>query len=279
MSKKTKVWLIVAASLILVGCIIFGGIMTMLKWDFTKLSTSKFEANEYVIDENYENLSIATNTADVFLLPSENEKTSVVCVEETNMSHSVSVKDGTLVIEIVDSRKWYEHIGINFKASKITVYLPQGEYGVLAVKTSTGNIDVQNITAEKLSLSVSTGKVTVSDAVCAGDIDVCVSTGKSLLTNVRCKNFTSNGSTGNISLNNVIATEKLSIARSTGNVKLDGSDATEIFVKTDTGDITGSLLTEKRFIAHTDTGRIDVPKGESGGKCEVTTDTGNIKFS
>ena len=36
MKKGTKLCLIIAASLILVGCIVFGGAMTMLNWDFSK---------------------------------------------------------------------------------------------------------------------------------------------------------------------------------------------------------------------------------------------------
>ena len=38
MSKSMKIWLIVATSLILVGGIIFGGIMMALNWDFSKIS-------------------------------------------------------------------------------------------------------------------------------------------------------------------------------------------------------------------------------------------------
>ena len=43
MSKATKVWLIIATSLLLIGCIICGGAMAMLNWDFTKLSTTKYD--------------------------------------------------------------------------------------------------------------------------------------------------------------------------------------------------------------------------------------------
>ena len=73
--------------------------------------------------------------------------------------------------------------------------------------------------------------------------------------------------------------EKFSVTRTTGYVKLDGCDASEIVIKTDTGDVTGTLLTEKVFIAHTDTGRVKVPNTTSGGRCEITTDTGNIKIT
>ena len=42
MGKRMKIWLIIAAALILIGCILFAGVMTVMKWDFTKLSTVKY---------------------------------------------------------------------------------------------------------------------------------------------------------------------------------------------------------------------------------------------
>lgn len=231
--------------------------------------------------------------------------------------HSVSVKDGTLEIKNIDTRKWYEYIGFNFDTPKITVYIPEGEYGKLSVKASTGDVEIPEVFKFKsvdisvstddvknyafaledvkiktttgniciedasiglLDLTVSTGKVTVSGVTCEGDIAVGVSTGKTYLSNICCKNFTSSGSTGDISLNNVIATEKLSINRSTGDVKFDSSDAAEIYIETDTGDVTGSLLTDKVFITQTGTGKINVPKTVNGGRCEITTSTGDIKI-
>lgn len=318
MRTRTKVWLIIAASFVLAGGIIFGSVMTMLKWDFTKLSTVKYKTNNYEITENFNNISIITDTADVVFVSSENQKASVVCYEQKNINHSVTVQNGKLVIEVVDTRKWYEYIGINLGTPKITVYIPQDEYGALFVKsstgnveipkefkfenidisestgnvtnyasaseniiikTSTGNIRVENVSAGTLDLSVSTGRITAFNVTCEGDVKINVSTGKANLTNIGCKNVVSNGNTGEISLKNVIATEKFSIERSTGDVKFDGCDAAEIFVKTDTGDVTGSLLSNKVFVVEADTGSVDVPKTATGGKCEITTATGDINIS
>ena len=110
-----------------------------------------------------------------------------------------------------------------------------------------------------------------------GDITVGVSTGKAYLTDIACKNVISSGSTGDIFLDNVIAANKFYIERSTGDVRFENSDATEIFVETGTGYVTGTLLTDKVFIIQTDTGSVDVPKTITGGRCEITTDTGDIR--
>ena len=298
MDKKTVTWLVIATFLLLIGCVIFGGVMAMLKWDFTSLSTIKYETNNYEISENYKNISIITDTADIVFIPSKDEKTSVVCYEQKKVKHSVLVKDETLTMEIKDTRKWYEYVGVSFGSPKITVCIPQNEYGNLSVKSSTGSvvtpkdfkfgdvdikagtgdIKVENAAANTLNLSVSTGKITVSNAICEKDVKLKVSTGETDLTNIKCKDFASSGNTGNINLNNVIATEKFTIKRSTGDIRFESLDAAEIFIETDTGDVIGTVLTDKVFIAQTDTGRVDVPKTVTGGRCEITTDTGDIRI-
>ena len=89
MSKKTKIMLITAASLVFVGCIIFGGVMTMLNWDFTKLSTAKYETNHHKINEVFTNITVVTNTADIVFVTAENGESNVVCYEQYKMKHSV----------------------------------------------------------------------------------------------------------------------------------------------------------------------------------------------
>ncbi|MBE7059090.1 MAG: DUF4097 domain-containing protein [Ruminococcaceae bacterium] len=318
MSKKTKIWLVTAFSLTLIGCIIFAGVMTLLKWDFTKLSTEKLETNNYEISGNYKDISITTDTADVTFEICNETKTSVKCFEPKNIKHLVSVKDGTLMIKVIDNRKWYEYIGIFSGSPKITVYIPQGEYGALKlcgstgdvkipknlkfenidisqstgnvtnfasatksinIKTSTGDILTQNIFANSLKLSVSTGKITAYNISGSDTFEFNVSTGKTQITDIKCKNLISSGNTGNITMKNVIATEKFSVKRTTGKVRFENCDASEIFMETDTGNVIGSLLSDKVFITNTDTGNINVPKTTIGGKCEITTDTGDIKIT
>lgn len=313
MKKAAKIGLIIAACLVLIGVIMSG-----FHWAFRKLATAKYETNAHTIADAYQNITIVADTADIVFAHGENQKTSVVCHEREKLKHAVSVKGDTLTIEVVDTRAWYEHIDIFSSSPKITVYLPQGEYGALSLKTDTGDVEipqtlqfestdisghtgditsyasvsetakiktttgdirVENIRAGALDLSVSTGRITAHGITCLGDLRLKVSTGNVNLTDIGCKNLLSDGSTGDISLRNVVATEKFDLERSTGDVKLEDCDAGEIFIETDTGHVTGTLLSSKIFLTETDTGRIDVPKSTTGGRCEISTDTGNIKIS
>lgn len=318
MFKRIKLCLTTVLSFMVISSLLTGCSFDPSNLDFSKISALKLVTNEHRIDDQYQNISVTTDTAEVTFVITSNSDTSIVCNEQKSAKHSVTIKDNTLSIELTDTRKWYEYIGIFTETSKITVYLPQAEYGILAVKghtgdvnvpenlkfqsidieettgnvtcnasasesihikTSTGNIQAENMSAGKIDLSVSTGKITASNISCSGDITVNVSTGKTKLSNIQCGNFDSTGDTGKISLDNVISSGKFSIERSTGEVEFNDCDAVEVFIKTDTGDVEGSFLSDKIFIVETDTGDVDVPKTVIGGKCEIVTDTGDIEIA
>ena len=80
-------------------------------------------------------------------------------------------------------------------------------------------------------------------------------------------------------MNSLIANGRIDITRSTGDVYFDGCDAAEVCVVTDTGSVKGTLLTDKIFQVYTRTGKINVPEYWEGGKCKITTSTGNVKIS
>ena len=148
----------------------------------------------------------------------------------------------------------------------------------ISVERSTGDVSVHKIdAAANLLLKTSTGKIDISSANCA-DLRVNVTTGKSYLSNINCSNFNSTGDTGDLDMTDLIASGKIGIERSTGDVSFNRCDASELEVETSTGSVTGALITEKVFIVKTSSGRIDVPETITGGKCKITTSTGNIKI-
>lgn len=292
-----KRWLVIAVVLIVLGAAMFGAVMTEYDWDLSGLSTVAYETNTYEIKDAFTQLYVQTDTADVIFLPADGGSATVVCRERENVKHTVAVKDGVLTVCVEDDRKWYERIEIGFGSPSITVYVPQGEYKAACVKTSTGDVELpKELSFESIDIAGSTGDITchanASEAVklttSTGDIfaeelsprsmDVYTATGDGELKNIACGSFVSDGQTGDISLENVVAENRLCITRSTGDVRLEACDGAEILIETDTGNVTGSLLTQKVFVAHSDTGRVDVPKSITGGKCEITTDTGNIRI-
>lgn len=311
-----KVWIIIGTILVLLGLALFATVMTANGWNFKALSTATLETNVTPIDEDFQHLSIKTDTAHITLVATENAAARVECYEEENAKHAVTVEDGTLHVRLKNEKKWYEHIDVNFEAPQITVYLPKAAYGTLSIeghtgditlpkdfsfesidiavttgdvtchtsatekmkiKASTGSIRADDIRTDLLDLSVTTGRIAVRSATC-GDVTIRVSTGKTVLTDVTCHNLITRGNTGDLVLRRTTATDGFTVERTTGDVIFDASDATSLSVTTDTGDVTGTLLSEKIFVTSTDTGHVSVPKTTAGGRCEITTDTGNIKI-
>lgn len=319
MKNTTKIWLIIAAFLMLSGCILFVAVMSGLQWDFAKLTTVEYEINTYEVDGAFTDISIITDTADIAFALSDKGKCKVECYEEKNTGYSVSVEDNTLNIKAIDEKtvqNYIGNIGFNFSKPKITVYLPEREFDRLVINESTGDVDIpkdfsfknvdislstgdvdfsadtsasvkirtstgdvqaEDISVGTLEFSVATGKVSAEGVDCQGTLSVSVSTGDVLLSHIRCKNFSSTGSTGDISLTDVIAAENVYIERSSGDVYFDSCDAHELFVESSTGDVTGTLLSEKVFHAHSRTGKVDLPKTLTGGLCEITSSTGDIR--
>ena len=318
MKRTTKIWLTVAIVLVVFGALLFTRIMAKSSWDFSLFDTDEYKTETIEIKEGFDGISIQSSVADITFVPAADGKCLVEFYDPSHTTHSATVQNQMLRIEAKDTRKWFESLTISTKSPRLTVYLPQTQYASLQIKsttgdivlpedfriwdidiatdtgdvtcytpeaggihisTDTGDILLENASVGELDLSVSTGHIVVSSVVCSMDLSLTVSTGKSELTDVSCRNLNSQGSTGRMLLKNVIASGKISIERSTGDITFDKCDAAELLIKTDTGDVSGSLLSPKVFITQSDTGRIDVPDSVNGGKCKITTDTGDIKIS
>ena len=195
MSKKVKIWLITAAALIAFGLILFAGVMATYDWDFTKLSTVTYVTNTYEASGEFDKISINVDTTEIEFVPTDDGSCSIVCFEAEKVKHSATVQNSTLVIDTIDTRKWYDHICISLGTSKMTVYLPQDKYTSLLIDTDTGDVIIPNNFAfEDIEIKGDT-----SDVVCMA------------------------------SVLNVIKIES-----DTGNIKVDGISAEVINFSTDT---------------------------------------------
>lgn len=259
-------------------------------------SCCKLETKTHEVSDSFTNINIVSDTANIVFVPTDGE-CKVVCDEKKNVNYKVEVIDGTLKIEFVDSRNFFEKM-FSFGSDKITVYLPKSQYGSVSVKTDTGNVEIDGISCESFNLEVDTGDISLKNISSVSSLEVKSDTGKVALENCRasaisivsdtgdikmsdvfCINMSSKVDTGKTTMNNVIASGKLEISANTGDVNFEGCDGSEVYITTDTGDVKGSFLTAKIIFAETDTGKVDVPKLLEGGRCEITTDTGDIKIT
>ena len=144
MKRSTIVCLIVAASLILAGVLLFTCAIATSGFNFISgFNMKEYETTSHEITEEFDSISIDARTADINVLPATDGKVTVLCFEQENLAHDVSVEDGTLKVKLVDERRWFEHITFfNLHSPTISVYLPEAEYAALAINSNTSDVDV-----------------------------------------------------------------------------------------------------------------------------------------
>ncbi|MBQ4093146.1 MAG: DUF4097 family beta strand repeat protein, partial [Firmicutes bacterium] len=276
MKTATKIWLIIAAVLVIVGSVVFIGAMAASDWKLNGLDNQTFETNSYDIAEEFHSISVDTSTADIILKPSDSETAKVVCFEDRKTKHSVNVQEGTLMIHETDNRSWFDFISLfRLDYPEITIYLPESTYASLSAETDTGDIEIpQNFTfgnimvtsdtgditccasAEKLleletdtgslyaeaisamemKLNTDSGDIMAKTISCAGNMNIDSDTGNTNITDITCKILTADSNTGDICMENVIAAEDFFLENDTGNIEMIDCDAAEIFAQTNTGE-------------------------------------------
>ncbi len=161
------------------------------------------------------------------------------------------------------------------------VEFADSEVGALNVISSTGDITLENIAGVSggVALTASTGDIKLSriqaDA-CA--ISIKTDTGSVSFKDTSCAGISVETDTGDVTFDSVAVRGRLETETDTGDIKLVRADTDELRFKTDTGDVEGSVIGEKIYITNTHTGHVSVPQTYSGGKCEIETDTGDIKI-
>ena len=291
MSRTAKIWLIIAGILVVLGPVLIVCAATAGGFGFDKQGP---ETVTQEIGSTFDQIAVDTDLTDITIATADECK--VVCTQTKGFTPSAEVKDNALVILATDSRKWYENLfSFAFENPKIVLYLPESEYASLQINTHTGdvnipsgfNFDTLTVTgdtadvksaadAADVNIKLTTGDVILHDTE-AGKAQIETSTGDILLESVSAKgNISAKATTGDISFSDTIAEKDFQIQSSTGDVTLNHCDAAELTIKTSTGDVNGLLLSDKLFITDTSTGDVRVPKTTSGGKCEITTSTGDI---
>ncbi len=277
--SKTKVLVLVTLLVLTVGLIAFGGAMMAMKWDFTRLSFSKFETNEHTVKGPFSDITVIGDTARITFAPSGDGEVKVVCYEKERARHTVSVEDGRLVIRLDDERKWYDYINIS-GSPRITVYLPGGEYGALTVERRTGKLEIPaDFSFASVDIEGSTGD-TVLAASSRGALCVKASTGDIRLQGVTAGSVELRASTGDITLSSVTSGGSLLLSVSTGKICANGvSCAGDATVSVSTGRASLLDLTCKNLVSTGNTGDLTLTNVIAEGAFTIERSTGDVKFT
>jgi DUF4097 and DUF4098 domain-containing protein YvlB len=278
MKKLNLIPLILGTILVICGAFIFGFALGEADWDIKNLATVKYETNTYEITESFTSLHINCNTADVHLLPTDDEKCIVVAHEEENNKHNVTVNAGVLCIDPIG--KDTIRFGLNFDSPKITVYLPEQIYGNLEINNDTGDILIDSsLKFDNIRISLSTGDVRVTD-VCCSTISLIGTTGDvNILNAIVFGNLSIERNTGNVSLSGVKCDGSLTVTTSTGRIKLSDVECVgKISISVSTGDTSLINATCADLSSNGTTGEVNIENVIVSGKATIARSSGDIKL-
>ncbi len=270
--------IILSVCLIVAGLVIGTAGLIAVNFDFSKLTLARLTANMHNVEEDFTKISIDTAISDVRLEFSKDGTCQVICLEEVNYVHKVSVEHNTLTITTEDNRMWYEKIGVNFgDFHSVTVRLPWQTYQELTVSCRTADVEIpKDFSFGWADIATTTGDIKWQGSQ-VNNLLLSVSTGDIFVDNTGCHNLTAKTTTGDIRLARTTATQSLVAKTGTGDVRFDRFSGNAMSVQTGTGDVTGTLLSNMVFITKTGTGDVKVPDlpKESVGKGEITSADGD----
>lgn len=299
MKQSRRTVMAIAAICIGVGIILALTAMIIIGFDFQKLNTIEPEKRTYDNLESFANIEAENAACDIILVPSADGKRKVVCDEATSIMNQVTVENGTLKITEKDCRRWYEHIAVIwFNKMSVTIYMPQGEYGSLNLKSVSGNIKIpeefkfQNteilstsgdvsldagISGDIYAKSVS-GNVKIKNAS-ANNIKAVTTSGDVYFSNVSAAELDARSTSGNVKLESVTVTGATESSTVSGDIRLVEADSGSYNLKSVSGNIKGTIISPKTFITKTTSGSMRVPENVSGvGTFTAATTSGNIKI-
>ncbi len=154
--------LIIGATLMGVGLVLFVVVLAFASFDISKISTSYvYEKNNFSTIENGKNLVIDEEVGDIRIGVSQDENINVTYFEDSFQSYTFVDTDSELIItKNYKNKPWYINV-IKFDFIKsenyLQVLLPAGFSGNININSSVCSIDMNNITANNLGIEVTNG--------------------------------------------------------------------------------------------------------------------------
>ena len=109
MNKKTKIWLIAAAFLVVLGVVLFAAGMAAQNWDYGALETGKYRTETYEIHGTFQKISIDSTISGIVFELSEDGTCRLVCSGPAYIGFDAAAQENTLTVSETDEREWYEH--------------------------------------------------------------------------------------------------------------------------------------------------------------------------
>ncbi len=272
---------------------------TNLVADAAWRNTATLVTKNYPVSSGFTDISITEYYADVELRASRDGTVSVTTRDAEDVTHTVTVKNGTLSIsrpEPTVGERWFHD---DDDDPKVVVYLPAGDYGALTVNTTSGDVEsASQLNFSAASLTTVSGDIDLMGSVTgavnctstSGDIELRspslgavqtnTTSGDTEITGALIQSLKAETVSGDVDLERTTASGAIEITTTSGDVDKESLDAPSLNIHPTSGEVEGSLLSGKNFSVSSTSGRVNVPASTpNAGACTVSTTSGSIRLT
>lgn len=258
--KRALIWGVV---LLTAGLAIFASLLTAHDFNLENfaaaVSDETYKTKNYKPGNDFSRIEISEISADVYILPAEDNICIVSCDETEAIGYDVQISNDTLHVSRRDAAEpmlgW---LHVNMYMPAVKLYLPEGSYESLKIDCISSDIMINDLEIAKLEI-----------AGISGDVDLC----GLKLDSAELKTIS-----GDILLLDSVAEDKISIDTKSGEVDMENCDAQLFRTLTASGDIEALLKTGKAYSVKTGSGDIYVPDdAPEGGSFHAETVSGDVR--
>ena len=306
MHKGTKIAIIIAAVLLVVGCVMAGIGYTVIGGNITVDYEQKDKYEKRFSDEvNKIEVELRSERVELYVI--SGDEYVVEYYDNARKYLDVELDGDILRVARNNVRvKWYENIHIGFEEPIVDVRIgvPTEFYGEVELNAGSGGISVEGLTLEKpLQVSVGSGGIGINNVYCS-ELTASTGSGGMKIDGVTViKDASITAGSGGIRIEELRCGEKFKAEAGSGAIRLEDCSADTVRLKTASGSINfedfsydssayisagsggvrGELTGRERdysIRSDTDSGSCNLPERTDNGKkiLDVSTGSGSIKI-
>ena len=274
MNKPLIIVSIILLSVVAITLSIFGFLFSIGKIEFNdnwynmfnNQSTKLVDSKEY---DEVNDIYIKSNTADVNIEYSDNNKFKVELYSDDYKNESIDLDDKDLKIDLEEKSTWT----LFRKQPHIVLYIPSDYSNKIDVTSVTGDLKTRSFESASFKIQVTTGDIDIEKA---DILDITTKTGD--ITNNKVNTILLHCTTGDIRLGEV--NKSLDIVTTTGDVKIDTINILENSkIKTTTGDVVIGSKNNVYVETESKTGDVNINNNDRYAEyvLNIQVTTGDIK--
>ncbi len=273
MTKTVRLILILAASFAALGLLVCGIALAL---------GARFHGNLTDVTKptvgTFSSIEITSSDANIHIRKSATGETYAVSRETDKVYFTLTVENDTLLLREVDTRAWYDQIGIFFGARRVTLYLASESYDALAAEVESGGILVENtgISFGDVTLSTTSGGIRFAGEA-RESLDIVAHSGGIAVSGASPTTMTLSAISGGIAIADC-APRILSAEAHSGGIAITRCRPDSLTVETVSGGMAISDSAPGTLSAKATSGGIAITDTTVGGAFYAETNSGGVRL-